>query len=100
MNIVENIFNKYGLSNEEKSEILETIYPIFMHPEFQKRLGREFLHHSDISLGEHILEDAIMTYKLSKKYLKKSNNRIIRKFFKANKIQSHNYLRNYDDVIK
>ena len=71
MDIVENIFNKYGLNSDEKHELLEIIYPIFMHPEFQKRLGKYFLHHSDITLGEHILEDAVVTYKLSKKYLKK-----------------------------
>lgn len=67
------LFDKYELTKEERDFILKIIYPIFKHREFQRRMTKEFLHHSDITLGEHILEDMIVTYILSKKYLKKYN---------------------------
>ena len=57
----ESLLNKY-LNKEEIEDINRIIYPIFIHQEFQKRMGKEFLHHSDITLGEHIIEDAIVTY--------------------------------------
>ena len=71
MDIIEYLFNKYNLNNEEKEEILKIILPIFEYEEFQRRMGNEFLHHSDITLGTHILEDTILTYKLAKKRFKK-----------------------------
>ena len=67
MDILENLFNKYNLTFEEKEELKKIILPIFEHEEFQKRLEKEFLHHSDITLGKHILEDSVLTYKLAKK---------------------------------
>ena len=61
------IVNKYNLSNEEKQEFINIINSIFKHEEFQRRMTDEFLHHSNITLGEHILEDAILTFKMCKK---------------------------------
>ena len=48
--------------------------PITSNPNFERRMTNEFLHHSDITLGEHIIEDTIMTYLLSQKYLRKHLN--------------------------
>ena len=65
------LFNKYHLSMDDKNYILKVIEPIFSHEEFQKRMTNLFPHHSDITLGEHILEDTIVTYLLLKKKMKK-----------------------------
>ena len=68
---IKKIFDKYKLSSDEINEFMGIINPIYVHKEFQRRLTNEFLHHSDITLGEHIVEDAVVTYMLSKNYLKK-----------------------------
>ena len=60
------ILDRY-LNDEEQKKIKEIIYPFFIHPEFQRRMTNEFLHHSDISLGEHILEDTVKTFLLCQK---------------------------------
>jgi len=67
-----NIIKKYKLKTNEKNEFLNIIYPIFKHEEFQKRMTDKFKHHGNITLGEHILEDAVLTYILCKK--RKRNN--------------------------
>lgn len=46
---------------------------IFKHDEFQRRMTKEFLHHDEITTGEHILKDTIVTYILSRKLRKKDN---------------------------
>ena len=61
-----NILNKYNLSREEKKELLCMINPIFKHDEFQKRMTLKFPHHGNITLGEHILEDTVVTYLMCK----------------------------------
>lgn len=66
-----NILDKYSLDQNSKSEFLSIAIPIIEHEEFQKRMSNLFLHHSDITLGEHIIEDAVVTYILSKKKNKK-----------------------------
>lgn len=63
------LFEKYNLSNEDIIYLEEIINPIINNEHFKERLT--YLHHSDITLGEHIIEDAIVTYLLSKKYLKR-----------------------------
>lgn len=40
---------------------------IFIHDEFQRRMNPEFPHHNKITLGEHILENTIVTCLLSQK---------------------------------
>ena len=58
--------DKHKFSEEDKTKFLKIILPIFLHPEFQKRMNsQEFPHHSDTSLGEHIIEVAIESYLLS-----------------------------------
>lgn len=70
------LMDNYNLNNLEKNEIIEIIYPIIVHPEFQKRLTKEFMHHGEITLGEHIIKDTIKTYLLCKKYNKKRKNKV------------------------
>lgn len=73
MNIKENekklneLLNHYDLSDKQKDEFWNIVRHIFEHDEFQRRMGPEFPHHADISLGEHILSDAAVTYKLTEK---------------------------------
>lgn len=69
--LLNNIFDEYKLNKKEKKEILNYIYDIYKHPEFQKRLTDEFMHHDKITLGQHIIEDTIVTYKLIHKKRKK-----------------------------
>lgn len=63
--IVDNFISKYSLEKRDKEFIEKIIKPIINHVEFKKRFS--FLHHGNITLGEHIIEDAVLTYKLSKK---------------------------------
>ncbi len=65
------IMNNYKLTKEEQKEFLELIINIFKHSEFQLRMGNEFLHHGNITLGYHILQDTVVTYLLCKKKIKK-----------------------------
>lgn len=62
--ILINLFDKYNLHEVERVEIYEIIKNIFLHDEFQRRCSNEFLHHGNTTLGEHILEDTIVTYLL------------------------------------
>lgn len=61
------IFKKYKLENKDMRYIWKVIQPIFCHTEFQKRMKPPFYHHSDITVGEHIISDTILVYKLCKK---------------------------------
>ena len=69
--IFNNLCHKYSLSDEDKRYLEKIVIPIINNPNFEKRITSEFPHHGSITLGEHIIEDAVLTYKLSKKYLKK-----------------------------
>ncbi len=64
--ILNKIISKYNLEVKERNYLKKLINPIIIHPEFQRRMTKEFPHHGDISLGEHIIEDSIVTYKLAK----------------------------------
>ena len=66
-NKLDKIFDKYNLSLKDRNYLDKIIIPIINHPEFQKRMTKEFFHHGDITLGEHILEDSVLTYLLAKK---------------------------------
>lgn len=74
MKVVDQILYKNllisGLTLKEQEEFLSIIQPIIYHEEFMKRCLNEFSHHSNISLGEHIIKDAIVTYKLAINYNK------------------------------
>ena len=68
---LDKLLDENNLSYDEKIFFLTIINNIYSHPEFQKRLDNKiYPHHSTISLGNHILSDAIVAYKLglSSKY--------------------------------
>ena len=71
--IIKRIFDKYKLTLDDRDMLLGIINPICEHKEFQRRMTKEFLHHGSVTLGEHIIEDAVVTYILSKKYMKEHN---------------------------
>lgn len=73
--ILDDMMNKYKLADEEKDELWHSIKDIFNHKEFQRRMSPDFPHHDKINLGEHILEDTIVTYILSKKVKRADYNR-------------------------
>ncbi len=74
MKELNDIFEKYKLSSEDKDYLNSIIIPIINNDNFKKRLTNEFPHHGNITLGEHIIEDTVVTYLLSKKYLSKEKN--------------------------
>lgn len=56
-----------SLSRKEQKEFTSFIKPIFIHEEFQKRMNPNiYPHHDTVSLGEHILSDALITYQKAK----------------------------------
>lgn len=61
------LLEHYGLSDKQKDEFWNIVRHIFEHDEFQRRMSSDFPHHGDITLGEHILSDAAVTYKLTEK---------------------------------
>ena len=71
MKELNDIYDKYNLLDDEKDYLNKIIVPIINNPNFKVRMTSKFLHHSDITLGKHILEDSVLTYLLSKKYLAK-----------------------------
>lgn len=65
---VNTILSKYNISQEDRMLFWNIIYPIFTHEEFQKRMNPKlYPHHDKISLGNHIISDAILTFVLAKK---------------------------------
>ena len=73
------LFDEYDLNREDRIILLDIITPIINHPEFKKRIDSNiYPHHHKISLGEHILDDAIVSYKIAKKKLQKNKNINIR----------------------
>lgn len=75
MNIIfDSICNKYNLSSDDKEYIKKIIDQIINNDNFKKRTTKEYHHHGNITLGEHILEDVVVTYLLSKKKMNKKDN--------------------------
>lgn len=70
---LDSIIKRFNLSKNDANEFISIVTNIYFHDEFQKRMSDEFLHHGDITLGEHILEDALFTYKSTKKKMKRNN---------------------------
>lgn len=62
----------YNMNSSDARKLWKMIDRIATHPEFIKRCDNPYFHHDIKTLGEHILCDAIVTYKLSKKIKKKS----------------------------
>lgn len=67
---------QFKLNNDDIKKIWRIIKPIATHPEFIKRCNDPFFHHDIKSLGDHILCDTIVTYKLVKKYQAKNMQKI------------------------
>ena len=65
------ILDKYEIRGNDRSELLNIIESVIINPEFEKRFSNEFPHHGNISVSEHVIEDAIKTYLLSKVYILK-----------------------------
>lgn len=72
--IITKYFDKYNLKDPEQKELLSIIKNIYSHKEFQRRLTKEFPHHDELTLGEHILKVTIITYIKVKKKRNKSIN--------------------------
>ncbi len=68
INKVNQLLDSLKFTNREKEEFWNIIYPIFKHSEFQKRMNAfKYPHHGFISLGNHILDNTIVTYLISKR---------------------------------
>ncbi len=65
--IIEN-FMKERFTLKEQEEFLKITYNIILHEEFEKRCTEEFYHHGKTTLGEHIIKDTILTYRMIKLY--------------------------------
>lgn len=65
--MLEYLFNKYDINNTDQEYIISVIKPIYEHKEFIRRSTSEFLHHGNLTLGYHILEDMIVSFKLCRK---------------------------------
>ena len=64
---INDLVNMHGFSLEDKEKFLSLIKPIVLHKEFMKRYNaQKYPHHGEVSLGKHIIEDAIITYLLVK----------------------------------
>lgn len=73
---VNSILDKYNLSSSDRKIFWDIIYPIFIHEEFQRRMNPEvYPHHDKISLGNHIISDAAVSFILAKR--KKDKNKDI-----------------------
>lgn len=64
---VNDILNKYKFTQGESKDFWQIIKPIFINQNFQKRMGLDFPHHDNVSLGHHIVSDAAVTYKICQK---------------------------------
>ncbi|MDE5540021.1 MAG: hypothetical protein K2J20_06000, partial [Bacilli bacterium] len=66
--ILVKIFKKYRFTEEERIRFLNIVFPILSHEEFKKRTDSTlYPHHDTTSLGEHILSDAAVAFKLAEK---------------------------------
>ncbi len=71
---LDKFLDENNLTQEDKEFFKSIITPIINHPEFKKRLDSGiYPHHAKVSLGRHILNDAIEAYKIAKKKQTKYN---------------------------
>lgn len=64
---------QYKLTGYNIKKLWSIIRPICYHKEFIKRMKDPFWHHDCKTIGEHIICDAIVTYKLITRLKKKGN---------------------------
>lgn len=62
--------NEYKLNSYDTRRLWKIIEPIATHEEFVKRCNDPYFHHDIKTLGDHILCDAIVSYKLVNKLRK------------------------------
>lgn len=67
-------FLDYGFTLPEQEDFTKIVRPIISHQEFEKRCTDNFPHHGNTTLGEHILKDAMITYRLANIYKSKHPN--------------------------
>ncbi len=67
--------NQYKLTGYNAKKLWSIIRPICYHSEFIKRCQPPFWHHDNKTLGDHIICDAIVTYKMIIK-IKKRNKKL------------------------
>lgn len=73
-----NICKEYKLSSYEIRKLWSLINPICEHEEFIKRCSAPYFHHGTKTLGEHILRDAIVTFKMVRNIKSRSHNLVIK----------------------
>lgn len=67
------VCNRYRLKEKDMRFLWKNVKTIFCHEEFQKRMQDPFWHHQDVTIGEHILGDTILAYKVCKSKNKDDN---------------------------
>jgi len=78
MNRVNKLLDKYYMDSSDRKMFLNIITPIVSHEEFQKRLDNKlFPHHDKVSLGEHIISVAIVSYIKAKHKYKDKDKELI-----------------------
>lgn len=68
ISIFNDIMDKYELSNNDKKILLSMVSSFLKDNHFILRMTNKYLHHGVTTLGEHLLEDIVLSYKISKKY--------------------------------
>ncbi len=64
---IEKLLQYYRFTEEDKEIFKNIIFPVINHEEFIRRYNREvYPHHGYVSLGRHLICDAIITYKKCK----------------------------------
>lgn len=69
-----NLANFYNLSKTDTKKLWGIIKDICEHKEFIKRCKNPYYHHDLTTIGEHILSDTIVSYKLANRYKEKYKN--------------------------
>lgn len=65
--LYKDLATQYNLSSYDTRKLWNIIKPICEHKEFIKRCNAPFFHHDIKTLGEHILTDTIVTYRITKR---------------------------------
>ena len=68
MQYINENFLSENFTLKEQEEFLNITEKIIMHEEFEKRCTEEYYHHGNTTLGEHIIKDTILTYRMIKIY--------------------------------
>ena len=61
-------FIEESFTLKEQEEFLSIVKDIVLHKEFERRCTEEFYHHGTVTLGQHIIKDTLLTYRMVKIY--------------------------------